>query len=77
MTPLCQKAPWYRQAAKLIPKHMILKSIGTTVFISLFFVAYFHVLRYPVYLSLWLYASMWLRACPANRAILHNAAVST
>nr|MDP2191269.1 phosphatase PAP2 family protein [Rhodoferax sp.] len=47
MTPLCQKTPWYRQAAEVIPKHLILKSIGTTVFISLFFVAYFHVLRYP------------------------------
>ncbi len=45
-TPL---TPWYRQAAAAVPKHFILKSIGTTVFISLFFVLYFHVLKNPVY----------------------------
>lgn len=41
--------PWYRQAAKLIPKHIYLKSIGTTLFISLFFFAYFYVLKNPAY----------------------------
>ena len=44
-----QKTPWYRQAAGVIPEHLVLKSIGTTVFISLFFFAYFHVLRHPAY----------------------------
>ena len=44
-----QKTPWYRQAAGVIPEHLVLKSIGTTVFISVFFFAYFHVLRHPAY----------------------------
>ena len=47
MTPLCHKTPWYAQAAAAIPHHLYLKSIGTTVFISAFFFAYFYVLRYP------------------------------
>lgn len=41
--------PWHRQAAKLIPQHIYLKSIGTTLFISLFFFAYFYVLKNPAY----------------------------
>jgi membrane-associated phospholipid phosphatase len=41
--------PWYRQAAATVPRHFYLKSIGTTVFISLFFILYFHVLRNPAY----------------------------
>ena len=44
-----QKTPWYRQAAGVIPEHLVLKSIGTTVFISVFFFAYFHVLGHPAY----------------------------
>lgn len=44
-----QKTPWYRQAAAVIPKHLYLKSISTTIFISMFFVAYFYVLRNPAY----------------------------
>jgi hypothetical protein len=36
-----QATPWYRQAAAVMPLHPYLKGIGTTVFISLFFVAYF------------------------------------
>lgn len=47
MSETGQAIPWYRQAAAVIPKHLVLKSIGTTVFISLFFVAYFYVLRHP------------------------------
>lgn len=42
-----QQTPWYRQAAAVIPQHLLLKSIGTTVFISLFFVAYFYLLNHP------------------------------
>lgn len=38
---------WYRQAATAFGKYMVLKSIGTTVFISMFFVAYFRVLNHP------------------------------
>ncbi len=43
-------APWYRQAAAAFCKHMVLKGIGTTVFISVFFAAYFHVLNNPAHL---------------------------
>ena len=43
------RAPWYRQAAQVIPRHFYLKSIGTTLFISLFFGAYFHLLKYPAH----------------------------
>jgi len=44
-----QKLPWYRQAAILITKHMYIKSIGTMLFIGLFFVAYFYLLTYPAF----------------------------
>ena len=44
-----RNATWYRQAALAIPKHLILKSVVTTVFISLFFAAYFYLLKYPAY----------------------------
>lgn len=43
--------PWYRQAAAAVSQHFYLKSIGTTAFISVFFVLYFHVLRHPIYPS--------------------------
>lgn len=41
--------PWHRQAAKAISRHLVLKSIGTTLFISLFFGAYFYLLNSPAY----------------------------
>lgn len=44
-----QQTPWYRQAAAVIPKHVYLKSIGTTLFIGLFFGAYFYLLKDPAY----------------------------
>jgi hypothetical protein len=44
-----QPAPWHRQIAAVIPKHMVLKSIGTMLFISLFFTAYFYLLKSPGY----------------------------
>jgi membrane-associated phospholipid phosphatase len=44
-----QQAPWYRQAAAVIPRHVYLKSIGTTIFISIFFVAYSYLLKDPAY----------------------------
>ncbi len=44
-----QETPWFRQAAAAIPKHLILKGFGITIFISVFFLAYFHVLRHPAY----------------------------
>ena len=44
-----QQTPWYRQAAAVIPRHVYLKSIGTTLFIGLFFGAYLYLLKDPVY----------------------------
>lgn len=44
-----QLMPWYRQAAVVIPRHLVLKSIGTTLFIGLFFGAYFYLLKDPAY----------------------------
>ncbi len=44
-----QQTPWYRQAAAVISRHVYLKSIGTTLFISLFFGAYFYLLKDPTY----------------------------
>ncbi|MHB1590074.1 MAG: phosphatase PAP2 family protein [Sulfuricella sp.] len=43
------QTPWYRQVAAVIPRHVYLKSIGTTLFISLFFGAYFYLLKDPAY----------------------------
>jgi membrane-associated phospholipid phosphatase len=51
MSAIEPAAPWYRQAAKVARTHVRLKAIGTTVFISAFFVAYFYVLRHPIYPS--------------------------
>jgi membrane-associated phospholipid phosphatase len=44
-----QRVPWYKQATVLILKHMLLKSIGTMLFISLFFGAYFYLLTNPAF----------------------------
>lgn len=41
--------PWHRQAVAALRPHPYLKGIGTTLFISLFFLAYFYVLRNPSY----------------------------
>ena len=49
MTASGPDSPWHRQVAATIPMHPYLKGIGTTVFISLFFVAYFYVLKHPAY----------------------------
>lgn len=44
-----QQIAWYRQAAAVIPRHLYLKSIGTPLFIGLFFGAYFYLLKAPAY----------------------------
>ena len=44
-----QAMPWYRQVAAALTKHLVLKSIGTTLFIGLFFGAYFYLLKTPAY----------------------------
>jgi membrane-associated phospholipid phosphatase len=41
--------PWYRHVAAVMTRHVLLKSIGTTLFIGLFFVAYLFLLKEPVY----------------------------
>jgi len=43
------QTPWYRQAAAAIAQHGYLKGIGTTLFIGLFFGAYFYLLKQPTY----------------------------
>jgi len=48
MTAPISAPPWYRQAAVAATKHVYLKGLGTTAFISIFFIAYFRVLNHPV-----------------------------
>lgn len=43
------KIAWYRRAVAVIPQHLLLKSIGTTTFFCVFFVAYFYLLNHPAY----------------------------
>lgn len=40
---------WHRQMAAVFFRHVYLKGIGTTVFITLFFNAYFYLLKNPAY----------------------------
>ena len=44
-----QQTPWYRQAAAAISRHVVLKSVGTPLFIGLFFGAYFYLLKQPAH----------------------------
>ncbi|HQU17360.1 MAG: hypothetical protein B7Z66_15475 [Chromatiales bacterium 21-64-14] len=44
-----QQNPWYRQVTAVLPRHPYLKGIGTTLFIGVFFGAYFYLLRHPAY----------------------------
>ncbi len=46
---MTNKTPCHRQIAAVIPKHIALKSIGTMLFISLFFGAYFYLLTATAY----------------------------
>ena len=41
--------PWFKQAVALLSKHMYLKSLGTMLFIGLFFSVYFYLLNYPAF----------------------------
>ena len=43
------KMPWYHQAAAVVSKHIYLKSVGTMLFIGVFFGAYFYLLKFPSY----------------------------
>jgi membrane-associated phospholipid phosphatase len=49
LTQSSQPTPWYRQIAAVMPRHVGLKAIGTMLFISLFFGAYFYLLKSPAY----------------------------
>lgn len=49
MNESSRQTPWHRQVAAVIPMHMHLKSIGTMLFIGLFFGAYFYLLKAPAY----------------------------
>ncbi len=40
---------WWVEARQRMSRHPIVKGVGTTAFMSLFFVAYFHVLRHPLF----------------------------
>jgi membrane-associated phospholipid phosphatase len=44
-----EKTLWYHQLVAVIPRHVLIKSIGTTLFIGLFFSAYLYLLKAPVY----------------------------
>lgn len=44
-----RQSPWYRQVAAVLLRHMLIKGIGTMLFISLFFIAYFYLLKQPAY----------------------------
>jgi membrane-associated phospholipid phosphatase len=44
-----RQTPWYRHAAAVVSRDVYLKSVGTTLFIGLFFGAYFYLLKAPAY----------------------------
>jgi len=46
---LKQQKQWVQHIKRALSSHLLFKCIGITVFISLFFVAYFHVLNHPAY----------------------------
>jgi hypothetical protein len=41
--------PWHRRIAAVLPNQLLLKSVGISLFLSLFFVAYFYLLKHPAY----------------------------
>lgn len=47
MSAVSLPIPWYLQARAALTRHMVLKGLGTTGFITIFFVAYFYVLKNP------------------------------
>lgn len=50
---------WHRQIASTIFRHALLKAFGTTLFIALFFSAYFYLLKNPAY-PLTVMPTLWL-----------------
>lgn len=49
MNEITKPIPWHRLVVAVIPRHVLIKSIGTTLFIGLFFSAYLYLLKTPVY----------------------------
>ena len=49
MNEITKPIPWHYQLVAVIPRHVLLKSLGTTLFIGLFFSAYLYLLKTPVY----------------------------
>ena len=49
MNETTEPIPWHHQIGAVIPRHVLIKSIGTTLFIGLFFGAYLYLLKTPIY----------------------------
>lgn len=49
MDEINPQIPWYRKISAVVFKHGVLKGVGTTLFISVFFAAYFYLLKNPAY----------------------------
>lgn len=49
MNNVSRPPPWHRQVGALLLRHAVLKGVGTTLFIAIFFTAYFHLLNHPAY----------------------------
>jgi len=49
LNEITKPIPWHHQLVAVIPRHVLIKSIGTTLFIGLFFSAYLYLLKTPVY----------------------------
>ena len=48
-SPAPPPPPWTTEIALRMRRHFLLKLVGTTVWVWIFFVGYFHVLRHPAY----------------------------
>ena len=51
--------PWYFQAAHAFRQHMLLKALGTSLFIGVFFAAYFYLLKQPAF-PITIMPTLWL-----------------
>jgi membrane-associated phospholipid phosphatase len=49
LNEMTQPRLWFQQVAVVIPKYWYLKAMGTVLFISIFFGAYFYLLKYPAF----------------------------
>lgn len=51
VNPTVPQGTWLSRIVAVMPRHLLLKSLGTMLFIALFFSAYFHLLKDPAYPS--------------------------